>query len=809
MAKIPGIYVEISGDSTQLRKDMAAARQIVTESAKGMSNALNNAIDSRSISKGTNTLIASLGTLSRSSQTAGQTFKQIGVDLGSLQKITGVTGTQFQQLQSKMMQTSAAKAQVDSLRSISRAAGLSTTEIKSLGRQFGLSKTQIAEVTKGTDKAGQSFLSFGNAAKTALAFLSAGALVSWGKQVIAIADNYTNLHSRLKLVTSSQQELISVEEALFDMSNRTRQTYESTANLYTKLSRATRELGLSENERLAITERVNQALIVSGTSQENSKAGLQQMTQALQGGIVRAEEYNSMIDNTPRILEAVAAGWKEGSITLGQLRQKMLDGKLTAKDFLDAFERGGAGVQAEFSEMTVTVTQALTVLDNVYKDIIADANEGSGATEGISRSILSLADTIDQNREGILSLLTEMIDLAGQVVGAFANIGQSIQGARAVASGELSFLEYATSDAAELKQALADIVPGMKEVDAELDKLASKRKDVAESWAFTPAARKAKEDELKAIDDSINALEIEKNTLESTKDKYVDTWQTAKKSVETTTPVVKKHYGTVKVESDKSKKEHVKAEKDKTKATKDEVENRNTYYERYGIAERAQIESIKDSWQLMEEGKTEAVARANDEIVDSTENTTNVFVDEWSNAMSSIQSSIADMIYEFDFSMDSILDIFKRMLAEMLAAIIMSGIKDGLMNLFGGSGGFLGGLFGSGTGGSGGGLGSMFGGASGPATSGLGQIGGGLALAGGAYGMYSGARNIGRGNTGTGVMQAGLGAASAYQGAVTLGLIESGTATALAQSAAAQLGINVGSTVGASGAGHASVAAAQ
>ena len=226
-------------------------------------------------------------------------------------------------------------------------------------------------------------------------------------------------------------------------------------------------------------------------------------------------------------------------------------------------------------------------------------------------------------------------------------------------------------------------------------------------------------------------------------------------------------------------------------------------------AEWEALDKMKDGWKSFAEGKAEADERANDEIVDSTENTTNVFVDEWSNAMSSIQSSIADMIYEFDFSMDSILDIFKRMLAEMLAAIIMSGIKDGLMNLFGGSGGFLGGMFGSGTGGGGGGIGSMFGGAGGPATTTMGQIGGGVALAGGAYGMYSGARNISNGNTGTGVMQAGLGAASAYQGAVTLGLIESGTATALAQSAAAQLGINVGSTVGASGAGHASVAAAQ
>lgn len=617
------------------------------------------------------------------------------------------------------------------------------------------------------------------------ATIGAVSLVAVGRQLITISDNYTNLHSRLKLVTASEQELAAAEQNLFEISNRTRGSYENTVDLYTRVSRATKELGISETERLNITEKVNQALIISGTSQENAKAGLMQMTQALQGGVVRAEEYNSMMENTPRILEAVAAGYDKNGITLGQLRQKMLDGELTAKKFLEAFEAGGAGIDAEFSQMSVTVSQALTVLDNAYKDIIADANEGTGATNGIAQAVLDLASTINENRDGILSLLTEMINLANQVVGAFANIGQSIQGARAVASGELSFLEYATSDAEELKQALKDIVPGMKEIDDKLSDLKTKRQDVAQSWAFTSDARKAKEDELKAIDESIKALNIEKNTLEATKEKYVDTWQTAKKEVESTTPAVKKHFATVKTESDKGVKAHAKAEKEKTAATKKEVENRNTYYERYGIFERAQIESLKDSWQVLEEGKVDAMARANDEIVEGEKETTNVMVDEWSNALESIQSSIADMIYEFDFSMDSILDIFKRMLAEVASAIIMSGIKDLLLgqfdigNLLGG----LGGIFSSGKGSSGGGV----------AGAGLfgdwGKVGGGLALAGGAYGLYSGVKSLSKGNIGSGALGIGLGGAAAYKGAVTLGMIESGTATGIAKGLASSLGM--------------------
>jgi len=41
--RIPGVYVEISGDITKLNKSMNEAKAIVKSSAVGMSNALNNA----------------------------------------------------------------------------------------------------------------------------------------------------------------------------------------------------------------------------------------------------------------------------------------------------------------------------------------------------------------------------------------------------------------------------------------------------------------------------------------------------------------------------------------------------------------------------------------------------------------------------------------------------------------------------------------------------------------------------------------------------------------------------------------------
>lgn len=121
-----------------------------------------------------------------------------------------------------------------------------------------------------------------------------------------------------------------------------------------------------------------------------------------------------------------------------------------------------------------------------------------------------------------------------------------------------------------------------------------------------------------------------------------------------------------------------------------------------------------------------------------------------------------------------------------------------------------------------GGLGGLGGGMLGPGyagwtnpdgPSGMAMLGGGLAMAGGAYGMYAGAKNIKKGNVGTGAAQMALGGASAYQGAVTLNIINPGTATALVKGIGAKIGFSAATSAGTSaasaGGASASLAAAE
>lgn len=144
--RIPGIYVEIQGDYTQLQADLNTARGIVNSAATGMSNALNNALSPRQAGNGINALVGHLSKLNTASKLSSDVFGMLGVDLGNLQKITGLTSAEFAQLQSRMLQTKTAQGQEKALRAVAVGAGLTRDEIRKMGEQMGVSSAAVEKI---------------------------------------------------------------------------------------------------------------------------------------------------------------------------------------------------------------------------------------------------------------------------------------------------------------------------------------------------------------------------------------------------------------------------------------------------------------------------------------------------------------------------------------------------------------------------------------------------------------------------------------------------------------------------------------
>lgn len=211
------------------------------------------------------------------------------------------------------------------------------------------------------------------------------------KQVLELADTFTRVQNRLRTVTNGTAQLNSVTQQLFEISNRTRSSFEATAELYARVGLAARDLGISQQQLLQFTESLNQALILSGASAEEARAGLIQLSQGLASGALRGDELRSVLEQLPVVADIIA---QELQVTRGELRELGAQGQITADIVLRAFANAREELEDRFAETVPTVGQALTVLNNSVLELVGNANEAVGATALLAQGLVFLGDNL-------------------------------------------------------------------------------------------------------------------------------------------------------------------------------------------------------------------------------------------------------------------------------------------------------------------------------------------------------------------------------------------------------------------------------
>jgi len=190
----------------------------------------------------------------------------------------------------------------------------------------GLRQTNkaLATTTKKAKTANKAFSDFSNALNLNTLALSAAFGVAATKAV-KYADAFTSINNKLKLATADSEQLAIVTDKLFESSNNTGSSIEASVELYAKLERSTRTLGISQDRLLNITDSINKSFIISGASTAEASGAIRQLGQALSSGVLRGEEFNSISEQAPVIMEAVS---KATGKTVGQLKTLAAEGRL-------------------------------------------------------------------------------------------------------------------------------------------------------------------------------------------------------------------------------------------------------------------------------------------------------------------------------------------------------------------------------------------------------------------------------------------------------------------------------------------------
>lgn len=295
---------------------------------------------------------------------------------------------------------------------------------------------------------------------------------------IAMSDQLKTIEGQIKNVVKSGKETKRVEEEIYAMAGRSRQSYAESANLFTSVARNASELGKSTDDILKFTEDVSNAMLLGGGSAASQQAALVQLGQALGSGTLRGDELNSIMEQAPKLAETIAKGM---GTTIGSLRKLGSEGKLTAKDVFEAVRKQSDSLKKDLGNMPWTVAQATNrIRDSVAQLFFAIENK-FGFGDKMARVIATIADQVDKLTVKVnaidMSTWTPFLITAGiyasvlymwlhrtviqsAIITGFNLLGGAVRGVGAAIRGTIGMLSalkaaYAVMRAVSLRTALA------------------------------------------------------------------------------------------------------------------------------------------------------------------------------------------------------------------------------------------------------------------------------------------------------------------------------------------------------------------
>lgn len=260
-----------------------------------------------------------------------------------------------------------------------------------LSGSAGSSGTAVGGFQQRIDRAFRSVLDFGGAIRGLVAGFSLLAIAAGIKELVGFADNLRLIEGRVRNASSGVIDFAKNYAQLVLISFATGTSFAENATMFSRINAGILEMGGTSKDTLRQVDLLAKSMRISNTAASESASVIRQWAQAMASGLLRGDEYNSMAENSPRIMKAVADGLR---VNIGVLRAMAEAGELTAAKVSQALVSQGKAIDDEFKKLPVSVGNAFEKIKTVFGQYVADADRGKGATAGLASGIELLANNL-------------------------------------------------------------------------------------------------------------------------------------------------------------------------------------------------------------------------------------------------------------------------------------------------------------------------------------------------------------------------------------------------------------------------------
>lgn len=176
-----------------------------------------------------------------------------------------------------------------------------------------------------------------------------------------LSDQLTSTTARLNLMNDGLQTTAELQDMIYLSAERSRGAYQTTADAVSKLGLMAGDAFDSSAEIIAFTEQLNKQFTIAGTEAAGIDAAMLQLTQAMGSGVLRGEEYNSILEQAPNIIQSIADYLE---VPKGQLKDMAAEGQITAEIVKNAMFAAADETNAKFEQMPMTFAQIGQSIEN-------------------------------------------------------------------------------------------------------------------------------------------------------------------------------------------------------------------------------------------------------------------------------------------------------------------------------------------------------------------------------------------------------------------------------------------------------------
>lgn len=220
--------------------------------------------------------------------------------------------------------------------------------------------------------------------------------VKIARSILESADAWQMMTARLTVATGSLHNAKVAQEEIFEISQKMRQPLAATAQLYTRLSPAMQRMGKDSKDVRNVVEGVNLALKLSGATGGEAASAMLQLSQSFNAGRLNGQEFNSIAEAAPKLLEAIADHMGK---TRGELKKLGSDGKITGAVMAEAIAKAKAAWEEDFKNLPVTLDDAMTRIKNAWAKAMGELNNDTGMNRGLVSALRTVEELIPAIRD--------------------------------------------------------------------------------------------------------------------------------------------------------------------------------------------------------------------------------------------------------------------------------------------------------------------------------------------------------------------------------------------------------------------------